>query len=105
MNTCILSYIMLFLRVRERVPVAKDDTNKENDDLEKRSAASVATTLQSPPRQSEGSVNPNGNVQNGSNTVGRSLLKSASISASKCIGVKGKKDIEVNLNSCFMPCF
>lgn len=79
---------------RERVPVAKDDTNKENDDLEKRSAASVATTLQSPPRQSEGSVNPNGNVQNGSNTVGRSLLKSASISASKCIGVKGKKDIE-----------
>lgn len=79
---------------RERVPVSKDDTKKESDDLEKRSTASVATTLQSPPRQSEGSGNPNGIVQNGPNIGGRSLLKSASISASKCIEVKGKKDIE-----------
>ncbi|KAL3512187.1 hypothetical protein ACH5RR_024904 [Cinchona calisaya] len=79
---------------RERVPAPKDDTNSQNYDIEKRSTASVATTLQSPPGQSEGSENSNGILQNGPCIGVRSLLKSASISASKCVEVKGKKDIE-----------
>ncbi|KAK6127736.1 hypothetical protein DH2020_038512 [Rehmannia glutinosa] len=72
---------------RERVPAPKDDEVKDND-FEKRTSASVATTLESPPREGEGSENMNGNYS------ARSLLKSASISASKCIGVKQKKDTE-----------
>lgn len=63
-----------------------------------RTAASVASTLESPPgsQQPDGSVNADG--QNGpskTNHNARSLLKSASISASKCIGVRPKKDSEV----------
>ncbi|KAL0429536.1 UNVERIFIED_CONTAM: Mitogen-activated protein kinase [Sesamum radiatum] len=73
---------------RERVPMPKDEAAKDND-FEKRTSASVATTLESPP--GEGSQNANGNAQNKGN---RSLLKSASISASKCVGVKAKKDSE-----------
>ncbi|PIN14164.1 Mitogen-activated protein kinase [Handroanthus impetiginosus] len=78
---------------RERVPSPKDEASKQND-FEKRTSASVATTLESPPREGEGSENINGNGQNKRNYGARSLLKSASISASKCIGVKAKKDIE-----------
>ncbi|KAL2234416.1 mitogen-activated protein kinase 9 [Sesamum indicum] len=74
---------------RERVPVPKDEAPNDND-FEKRTSASVATTLESPP--GEGSQNANGNAQNKGST--RSLLKSASISASKCVGVKAKKDTE-----------
>ncbi|PIN14165.1 Mitogen-activated protein kinase [Handroanthus impetiginosus] len=78
---------------RERVPAPKDEASKQND-FEKRTSASVATTLESPPREGEGSENINANGQNKGNYSARSLLKSASISASKCIGVKAKKDIE-----------
>ncbi|KAM7475315.1 hypothetical protein LguiB_022558 [Lonicera macranthoides] len=70
---------------RERVPAPKDENAAGDDnDFEKRTAASVATTLESPPGGSE-------NGPNKGNYSARSLLKSASISASKCIGVKGTK--------------
>ncbi|KAL3640734.1 Mitogen-activated protein kinase 9 [Castilleja foliolosa] len=77
---------------RERVPAPKGEGVNDNNDFEKRTAASVATTLDSPPGDGEGLENVNG--QNKGNYSARSLLKSASISASKCIGVKEKKDTE-----------
>lgn len=73
---------------RERVPAPKDDTSSQNNDCEKRT---VSTTLQSPPAQSEGSENSLVGMQNSANQANysaRSLLKSASISASKCVEVK-----------------
>ncbi|XP_042509701.1 mitogen-activated protein kinase 9-like [Macadamia integrifolia] len=84
---------------RERVCASKSDTSDQNDNFEKRTAASVART-QSPPQQFSGSENANGNssaAQNGpsrSNYSARSLLKSASISASKCVVVKSRRDPE-----------
>ncbi|XP_075516814.1 mitogen-activated protein kinase 9-like [Primulina tabacum] len=81
---------------RERVPAPKDDAVEVNN-FEKRTSASVATTLHSPPREDEEPVNVNGVVQNGqnkSNYSARSLLKSASISASKCIGARDKRETE-----------
>ena len=86
---------MLFAFFRERVCAPITETGDENAEFEKRSAISVATTLESPPK-TEGLEK--GNVENGPskpNHSARSLLKSASISASKCIGVKEQKDIEV----------
>ncbi|XP_022885841.1 mitogen-activated protein kinase 9-like [Olea europaea var. sylvestris] len=78
---------------RERVPVVKDETVVQDNDFEKRTSASVASTLQSPPNKAEGTDNSNANAQNGTCSA-RSLLKSASISASKCIGVKGTNNAE-----------
>lgn len=75
---------------RERVPVAKDESDKQNNDFEKRTAASVATTLESPPNESGGPENG----LNKPNCSARSLLKSASISASQCVVVKPQKDGE-----------
>ncbi|PRQ15918.1 putative mitogen-activated protein kinase CMGC-MAPK family [Rosa chinensis] len=75
---------------RERVPAPKEDADQSNES--ERTAASVATTLHSPP--SDGSDNPNANGPSKTQYTpvsSRSLLKSASISASKCIGVV-KKD-------------
>lgn len=77
---------------RERVCAPKDETaDKEN------AADAVAqAALQSPP-ESEGTDNANTNVLNSPNKPNysaRSLLKSASISASKCIGVKGVRASE-----------
>ncbi|KAG6468903.1 hypothetical protein ZIOFF_073598 [Zingiber officinale] len=82
---------------RERVCASKVETTDQNNDFEKRTAESVArTTLQSPPRSQvepdKTSVMENG--VNKPNTSARSLLKSASISASKCVNVEGKLDIE-----------
>ncbi|CAA3032954.1 mitogen-activated kinase 9-like, partial [Olea europaea subsp. europaea] len=77
----------------ERVPVVKDETVVQDNDFEKRTSASVASTLQSPPNKAEGTDNSNANAQNGTCSA-RSLLKSASISASKCIGVKGTNNTE-----------
>lgn len=65
---------------RERVPAPKVETSAvEENDIEKRT---VATTLDSP-RENAGEP-----------TSARSLLKSASISASKCIGNQGTRDPE-----------
>ncbi|XP_059645370.1 mitogen-activated protein kinase 9-like isoform X2 [Cornus florida] len=86
-----------FMYPRERVPAPKDEDAAQSNDFEKRTAASVATTLQSPPKESDGSENAIANTQNGlskPNYSARSLLKSASISASKCVVVKGRKDSE-----------
>ncbi|MCD7452153.1 Mitogen-activated protein kinase 9 [Datura stramonium] len=82
---------------RERVPAPKDDASSQNIDFEKRTSASVASNLESPPGQSEGSENSDANVQNGPNKANysaRSLLKSASISASKCVVVKRRNTEE-----------
>lgn len=86
---------------RERVPAPKEEPSEQKNEIERRSAAFVATTLQSPPKN-DGSENSNTDAQNGHSKPGysaRSLLKSASISASKCIGVKNKRDVEVNIHS------
>lgn len=81
---------------RERVPAPKEIA-EENNDFERQNAASVATTLHSPPgtQQGNGLVNAT-EANNGPNkpNPNRSLLKSASISASKCIGVKPRTDLE-----------
>uniref|UniRef100_A0A803MR48 Protein kinase domain-containing protein n=1 Tax=Chenopodium quinoa TaxID=63459 RepID=A0A803MR48_CHEQI len=78
---------------RERVPAPKTDAN-ENNDMENRAVA--RTALESPPKSnadgSENEVPQNG--QNKGNYSARSLLKSASISGSKCIGVQSRKDPE-----------
>ncbi|GLU12925.1 hypothetical protein SLE2022_295800 [Rubroshorea leprosula] len=84
---------------RERVPAPKDEAADENNDFEKRSIAAVATSLNSPPesRLADDSGNQAAEGQNGPskpNYSARSLLKSASISASKCIGVQKRKDSE-----------
>ncbi|CAK9139821.1 unnamed protein product [Ilex paraguariensis] len=82
---------------RERVPAPKDETTAQNNDFEKQTAAFVATGLQSPPRQAAGSENAHINAQNGPinpNCSARSLLKSASISGSKCLGVERRRNSE-----------
>ncbi|CAN6584840.1 unnamed protein product [Malus baccata var. baccata] len=89
---------------RERVCGPKNENAVQDNDLE-RTAASVASTLESPPGsdQNDGTVKSDG--QNGPSktnytpVTSRSLLKSASISASKCIGVKPITDSEVNMES------
>ena len=102
--------LIIFFFFRERVCAPINEAADENKEFEKRSAASVATTLESPPK-AEGLEK--GNVENGPskpNQSARSLLKSASISASKCIGVKEQKDVEVSymalhISCCFSFCF
>ncbi|KAG6675828.1 hypothetical protein I3842_15G124500 [Carya illinoinensis] len=84
---------------RERVCAPKDETANSENEIERRTAASVATSLESPPslQQYDNAENANVGSQNGPskpNYSGRSLLKSASISASKCVGVKASKDSE-----------
>ncbi|CAI9773707.1 unnamed protein product [Fraxinus pennsylvanica] len=77
---------------RERVPVVKDETAVQDNDFEKRTSASVASTLQSPPNKAEGT--DNSNTESGTYSAARSLLKSASISASKCIGIQATNNTE-----------
>lgn len=77
-----------FILCRERVPAPRNEADEQDNDVERRTAASVATTLHSPPSDGQGD-GPNSNSSN------RNLLKSASISASKCIGVQPKTDAEV----------
>lgn len=77
----------------------KDEIPDQNNDFEKRSADSVASTLQSPKKSQQGDRSDHSSVTDGINRTNfsaRSLLKSASISASKCVVVKGRKDSEVS---------
>lgn len=76
---------------RERVPAPKNETAQESsNDIEKRTSDVVASTLDSAKasQQSEG-------TENGGGYSARNLMKSASISGSKCIGVQSKVNIEV----------
>lgn len=89
--------ISFFFSFRERVPAPKDENN-QNNDFEK----PYGSNLQSPPG-CDVTDSGNSDAQNGPskpNHSTRSLLKSASISGSKCINVKQRKDPEV-FNSLF----
>ncbi|CAH2067112.1 unnamed protein product, partial [Thlaspi arvense] len=75
---------------RERVPASKNETAEESsNDIESRISAVVASTLDSP----KASQQPEG-TDNGGGYSARNLMKSASISGSKCIGVQSKTNIE-----------
>jgi hypothetical protein len=80
-----------FVYDRERVVVSKDGSNEQHIGDQERSADSVARTTVSPPRSED--VGQDG-VKSPS-LSSRSYLKSASISASKCVVVSNKHP-EVN---------
>ncbi|WZZ10012.1 hypothetical protein YC2023_095933 [Brassica napus] len=67
---------------REIVPAQSGETAEESSDVERRAAAAVASTLESE------------EPDNGGGYIARSLIKSSSISGSKCIGVQSKTDKE-----------
>ncbi|XP_057516327.1 mitogen-activated protein kinase 9 isoform X1 [Amaranthus tricolor] len=73
---------------RERVPAPKDDAT-ENNELE-----NPRPVVESPPAEGSENELPQNGV-NKSNYSARSLLKSASISGSKCIGVQSRREPEV----------
>lgn len=76
---------------RERVPAPKNETAEESsNDIERRISAVVASTLDSP----KASQQSGEGADNGGHSA-RNLVKSASISGSKCIGVQSKINIEV----------
>ncbi|XP_068636382.1 mitogen-activated protein kinase 9-like [Aristolochia californica] len=83
---------------RERVCAPKENDNNQSSDNEKRSTESVARTTMESPTKQRGEVSEQASyVQNGVNMPNysaRGLLKSASISASKCLGVDGRTDSE-----------
>lgn len=83
---CIFLGNLIYFVSRERVPAPKAETSAaQENDVEKRT---IATTLDSPRGNSENAVEP---------ISARSLLKSASISASTCIGSNGTTDPEVTV--------
>ncbi|KAG2289432.1 hypothetical protein Bca52824_049036 [Brassica carinata] len=71
-----------FMYPRERVPAQSGETAEESSDVERRAAAAVASTLESE------------EPDNGGGYSARRLMKSSSISDSKCIGVQSKTDKE-----------
>ncbi|KAG2240703.1 hypothetical protein Bca52824_097097 [Brassica carinata] len=76
---------------RERVPAPKNETAEESsNDTERRISAVVASTLHSP----KASQQSEEGAENGGGYSARNLMKSASISGSKCIGVQSKVNIE-----------
>lgn len=83
-----------FTLCRERVCAPKDIEKKQDNDIENPSGSN----LQSPPGSD---VTGSQNGTSRSNYSARSLLKSASISASKCVVVKQNKDPEVVSYSIF----
>ncbi|CAN7041736.1 hypothetical protein Bca4012_070895 [Brassica carinata] len=70
---------------RERVPAQNGETAEESSDVERRAAAAVASTLESEEAEE---------ADNGGGYSARNLMKSSSISGSKCIGVQSKTDKE-----------
>lgn len=84
---------------RQRVAASKDEANDHNNYFEKRPAASAAhATLQSTPRSqgieelqsADMSISAMQNGYSKPNYSARCLSKSDSMSASKCVGVKGR---------------
>ncbi|KAJ0256415.1 Mitogen-activated protein kinase 15 [Hirschfeldia incana] len=76
---------------RERVPAPKSETVEEiSNDIERRITAVVASTLDSP----KASQQSEEGADNGGGYSARNLMKSASISGSKCIGVQSKINIQ-----------
>ena len=73
---------------RERVPAPKDDNNQNNE-----SEKPTRSNLHSPPGAGA-TDSGDTDAQNGQSNTARCLLKSASISGSKCINVKQSKDPE-----------
>ncbi|KAJ6796576.1 mitogen-activated protein kinase 16-like [Iris pallida] len=82
---------------RERVPAPKNEGSDENSDL-RDDASAVDNTLEGPTSSQQGEDAKNAqDIENGvnrPNCSARSLLKSASISASKCVVVNSRRDIE-----------
>ncbi|KAG7590005.1 Protein kinase domain [Arabidopsis suecica] len=77
---------------RERVPASKNETVEESsNDIERRTTAAVASTLDSPKASQQPEGTDNGG---GGGYSARNLMKSSSISGSKCIGVQSKTNIE-----------
>lgn len=74
----------------------------KDNDFEKEAASALVArvALESPPGSQQGEVSENAKlIENGPNKPNysaRSLLKSASISASQCVVVKPKKESEVS---------
>jgi len=93
------SVILNFTLCRERVCAPKDESKQHND-----SENPSGSNLQSSP-ESDATGSQNGTSR--PNCSARSLLKSASISASKCVVVKQNKDPEVVANYLFkcIHCF
>ncbi|KAG6482468.1 hypothetical protein ZIOFF_059099 [Zingiber officinale] len=84
---------------RERVGGNKDRSADDNNEYEGRSVESVArSTLESPPGSQHGERSDHSSIAdvNRSKIGARSLLKSESISASKCVVVKQRKDKELD---------
>ncbi|XP_030460093.2 mitogen-activated protein kinase 9-like isoform X1 [Syzygium oleosum] len=87
--------------LRQNASLPRERVYEPNNDHEK-PGASVATSPPKTAQQSNNLGNPNSDVQHEHNQPNstRCLLKSASISASKCIGVKGREtkheEAEVN---------
>uniref|UniRef100_A0A0E0LFG8 mitogen-activated protein kinase n=1 Tax=Oryza punctata TaxID=4537 RepID=A0A0E0LFG8_ORYPU len=81
---------------RERVGVSKDGYNQQNTNDQERTTDSVARSTVSPPMSQDGQQHGSAG-QNGVTSTDlslRSYLKSASISASKCVAVKDNKEPE-----------
>uniref|UniRef100_J3MHH5 mitogen-activated protein kinase n=3 Tax=Oryza brachyantha TaxID=4533 RepID=J3MHH5_ORYBR len=81
---------------RERVGASKDGHNQQNNNGQERSTDSVARSTVNPPMSQDGQQHRSAG-QNGVTSTdlsSRSYLKSASISASKCVVVKDNKDRE-----------
>ncbi|GJZ65304.1 mitogen-activated protein kinase 9 [Tanacetum coccineum] len=77
------------IQTLERVPAPKVETSAlQGNDTEKKTETSAGTTHDSPRGQNQGSENA------AEPTSARSMLKSASMSASKCIGSQGTRDQE-----------